>query len=203
MTPPLTRHREPMPSLRRSARALTSPLWGVALWGALLLGACGQPAEIQELQGPIGPGSGGTPVNPATVVVQPLASGTLPLGTLEYDSSYFTLTPLEGDTFMLSTATGETTLLVTPITGRPDTPCRYQAALLARDQGYEIQAAGDRTNSTGLDFHQVNLGPGGDYQRLYCTSLRNNVGVLLNASGATPSPLADVQMHFVLNSVTP
>ena len=169
----------------------------------LLLASCAPPMEIPELSGPFGPGSGGPPVNPVALVTQPLTSGGLPLGSLDYDSTYFTPIPTGTEVVVLSDATGAVVLTVAPISGRPDTPCRFQAALLARDHGYAILAAGDRTNALGLDFHEVDLGPGADFQRFYCAELKSHLGVLINGISKPTNALGSEQVHLVLNSVRP
>ena len=169
----------------------------------LLLASCAPPSDIQELSGPFGPGSGGPTVNTGALVTQPITSGGLPLGSLDYDSTYFTPIPTGSEVVMLAGGAGAVMLSVAPISGRPDTPCRFQAALLARDHGYAILAAGDRTNAQGLDFHEVDLGPGADFQRFYCTELRSNLGVLINGISKPTNALGIEQVHLVLNSVRP
>ncbi|MDH4247555.1 MAG: hypothetical protein OEW39_07045 [Deltaproteobacteria bacterium] len=186
-------------------RAVRRPLLRALLllwvaWGAV---ACGQPKALEELDGTFGAGSGGSPVNPGAVVTLPLTSGGSALGGLSYDGAYFFQIPTSDESVVLSDSSGSVMLIVAPISGRADTPCRFQAALLARDRGYALLAAGDRKNAQGLEFHEVDLGPGADFQRFYCTELKSHLGILINGVSNSGNNLGTEQVHFVLNSVQP
>ena len=182
----------------------------ILLAGALLTG-CGGEAEDSELPGIFGPGSGGTPVNTATSVSFDFkdASST-PIGTMTYDDNYFpdvtvALPTTTGLLLVLSTPPAPTgdglSLVFTRIAGRPDTACRFLAAVLARDQAYTILQSGDRLNSRGLEFHQVDLARGGAGLSLFCVSLREPVGLMVRGEAPSPATLGNLQVYAVLNSI--
>lgn len=174
----------------------------VALLLAALLPGCAMEPE-DELSGPFGPGAGGPAVPQGAVrTVALTTAGGAPMGSLQYDDGYFAAAPVPETLVVLdSGAPDAVTLAVTRITGRPDTPCRFSAALLARDEGYTILASGDRTNANGLEFHQVNLVRGSTYQRFYCTGLRSDAGIQISGRSLGGNRLGTLQVHFVLNSV--
>jgi hypothetical protein len=199
------RERPPRPvPLARTLRTwpgwLPASAWLLAL---AVLAAAGCSPEEDEWSGPFGPGYGGPAVAlPATGYPLTNADG-VKLGRLEADATYFAVAPLPGTLLALQNPSGELVLLVTEIFGRPDTPCRYTAALLARDEGYTILASGDRVNDNGLEFHQVDLAKGATYLGLYCTTLRGNAGIQIGGESRNGNRLRNRQVHFVLNSVRP
>lgn len=168
----------------------------------IALVGCGE-EEADELSGPFGPGSGGPDPLVGTLITFPLtkADGS-PLGTLSSDITYFPQVPAPGTVVILQSIVDPILLVVTRISGRADTPCRYTAALAARDDGFTILGSGDRTNATGLTFHQVNLVKGATTRNFYCTILRDNVGIQISGSATNGNRLGTLQVHYVLNSVT-
>jgi len=211
MAPDASISRAPHARAHRHATALA-----VLLAALALLAAGGCAPEEDELSGPFGPGSGGAPVAPPVGTVQDedlVNSSGDPIGQVSYDDGYFTLAvaPAPGIMMTLDNAAyvagnpteGPVQLVLVTIAGRPDTPCRFQAAVQARDAGYTIDASGDRTNARGLEFHQVNLHRGATEQRFWCARVRANTGVLINGLSPTPGALSYRQVHTVLNSVRP
>ncbi|MCH7478241.1 MAG: hypothetical protein IIA14_09070 [SAR324 cluster bacterium] len=184
-------------------------VWVILLAGALLTG-CGK-EEDSELPETFGPGSGGPQANSAAGVTFEFtnAAGT-PIGAMTYDGSFFadvtaTLPTTNGLFLVLSTPPALTgaglTLRFLRFTGRADTACRFRAAVLARDQGYTILQSGDRLNSRGLEFHQVDLARGGAGLSLFCVSLRERVGLMVRGEAPSPATLGNLQVHAVLNSI--
>ena len=179
----------------------------LCLAAVVFLATCQPDEEGAELSGPIGPGSGGPPVEEASVVTDPItAADGATLGSLSFDSGYFTklFSGGEADEIHYIYADSSESLAVTVlrISGRPDTPCRFSAALLARDEGYSIQASGDVSNEQNLEFHQVNLAVGDTLQRFYCTELQPNVGIQINTTSLGGDQLDYEQVHHLLNSVS-
>lgn len=177
----------------------------VLLAAGLLLMAAGCATEEQsELSGRFGPGKGGPPVDESAVETQDLyTSGGTRFGRVSYDASYFSNSTAEAgeDTpLLLGSVVDALIVQGSTISGRPDTPCRFTAARMARDEGFDILGSGDRSNSRGVDFHQVNLRRGGTYTSVYCATLRGKVGIMLLAEG-DDDLLGSRQMHYVLNSV--
>ena len=173
----------------------------------LLPAACQNDEEGQELSGEIGPGSGGPAVVAASVVTDPLTApdGTS-LGSLSFDASYLVRT-FTGDLadqihYIYVDSSATVAVTGTRISGRPDTPCRFSAALLARDEGYRILVSGDVVNDQSLSFHQVNLVREDTFQRFYCTELLANVGIQIGAASIGGNQLDYEQVHFLLNSVS-
>ena len=171
---------------------------------ALAWGGCA-PEEDPELSGSFGSGDNGTAVNADTVVEQTLStsSGT-EIGSISYDSSYF-VDVSDGEeseaALTLVSAVDALALSGSTISGRPDTPCRFTAAIMARDEDFEILRSGDRTNSTGLDFHQVDLSNGQLYRSVYCATLKSEIGILILAEGDGANLLTSEQTLYVLNSI--
>jgi hypothetical protein len=97
----------------------------------------------------------------------------------------------------------EVVMIMTRIIGRPDTPCRFQAALLARDHGYEIDKSGDRKNDNGLELHQVNLKNDKipEHQRFYCFQLKKPFGIQINVFTVDEEHQDWRQVFHLLNSV--
>lgn len=173
----------------------------------MLLAACEIDEEGGDLSGPIGPGSGGPAVAAGSVVTDPLTTPDgAALGSISFDSAYlfrqFTGGPADEIHYIYADATPSVAVTVLRISGRPDSPCRFSAALLARDEGYSILASGDVVNDQGLQFHQVNLVLDDTYQRFYCTELQANVGIQINTGSIGGNLLESEQMHFLLNSVS-
>jgi hypothetical protein len=194
-------------SPRRSALRLA----GLALV-LLAVAGCGRESNKDKLDGPLGPGAGGQAV---------LLPGTgLPLtrpdgvqnGSLSYDSLYFTFTaapPPPANTispnfgaFADKNLDG-IQILVTHISGRADTPCRFSAALLARDSGFTVGDTGFRTNGAGQKLYQVNVSGPGAAGRLFCAELQSKTGMQFAVLAPTPDKLEYLQVHFLLNSITP
>lgn len=194
-------------AIARPGLSLVPPL---ALLAALALGGCGAVGSTASTTTLLGDGTGGQAVNSsttATASIPDLVGGTQ--GQLSYDASYFVYqaqTPSETDprAGLLVTAAGDLGLQLTIIFGRPDTPCRYQAALAARDDGFAIQGDGaDRVNTHQVQFHEVLLRKGVQYWRLDCADLQGNVGVQVQTV-STPTDERDLQqVAYVLNSIHP
>ncbi len=196
--------------------AMAGPL-RIAAWLTLAASlAAGCMAMEDELDGPLGPGQGGPTVDTAALEQHDLttAAGQI-IGVLQFDPGYYFHIHCDPDDFTncqlestgdfvhtLAAITGDVQLAITRIVGRPDTPCRFQAALLARDESYEILGSGDRTNDQGLEFHQVNLEnerlPAA--QRFYCAKLHQRIGVQISVFSVLEEVQEYLQVHFVLNS---
>ena len=73
--------------------------------------------------------------------------------------------------------------------------------MLARDDGYTIQKSGPRKNDQGLDFYQVNLKNGATHVSVFCTSLHDNVGVIVTVTADANAPIDTLQVHYLLNSI--
>lgn len=193
-----------IPRCRRAG--LLGALLAVALLAVALLAGCMPAPPQEELDGPIGPGEGGTPVSESTVETLPLLTpaGTT-LGEFDLDTGYWetTFTGGEEDPLYYGFENGDDGLVMAllRISGRPDTPCRFDAAILARDEGFTILAAGDVTNDQGLEFHQVNLENGDVAQRFFCVELLNHLGVQFSITGVVAETVSYEQVHYVLNAV--
>ena len=192
-------------------RGRRTALRRMALVGALalLLAGCGL-APDNETPTPFGPGTApptaGTPS--AAQSIPDLTGGSI--GQFEYDSTYFaayvTSTPtLDNPQFgSLSTAAGDVVVQLSVIFGRPDTPCRYQAALAARDDGYAIDGDGaKRINDQQVEFAEVLLNNGSAYWRLDCAQPTGNVGVQVWGIADAPDKLGTEPVHLLLNSIRP
>jgi hypothetical protein len=177
-----------------------------------LLTGCGGLNQDDGPPRPFGPGvSGLTPPVGATIAqaIPGLDGGSI--GTLAYDAGYFVqsdFTPLPtlADTRAgsLATSMGDLALQMALIFGRPDTPCRFHAALLARDEQFTILGDGeDRINSQGIEFHEVLLVKGAEHRRLDCARLTGNLGVEVLTVSAPADLLGTDQVHTVLNSIRP
>ena len=180
----------------------------ICLMALALVAACEPDEEGGELGGSFGPGSGGPPVDPTTVVTDPIvAPSGQQIGTLAFDSGYltrtFTGTAADDIIYSYGNLADLLAIDIARITGRADTPCRFSAAFLARDEGFQILASGDVFNDQGLEFHQVNLRNGNIFQRFYCVELQPNVGIEISATTLAGDLLDYEQIHFLLNSITP
>lgn len=198
------------PRFRRAVRSRPGrgPVVCLALLAALALGACGSIDSSSKTYTPFGAGSGGTAVNTAaatTIDIPNLVGGTQ--GQLSYDTSYFVYTPQtptasNSKAGLLVTPAGDLGLQLSVILGRPDTPCRFQAALAARDDGYIISGNGeDRVNDQQVDFHEVLLHSSTQYWRLDCAQLTGNVGVQVLTVSAPTDERNTAQVVYVLNSI--
>ncbi|MCZ6554009.1 MAG: hypothetical protein O7A67_09455 [SAR324 cluster bacterium] len=195
--------------LGMAARLIVAAALAAAVGGGCI-------AMEDELDGPQGPGQGGPTVDTAALEQHDLttAAGQI-IGVLQFDPGYYFHIHCDPDDFTncqlestgdfvhtLAAITGDVQLAITRIVGRPDTPCRFQAAVLARDEGYEILGSGDRTNDRGLEFHQVNLEnerlPAA--QRFYCAKLHQRIGVQISVFSVLEEVQEYLQVHFVLNS---
>lgn len=177
----------------------------LVLASTLFLGLAGCGAEEEpELSGRFGDGSVGTAVDVDAVETASIrtSSGTA-IGSYAYDANYFsdeTDEDSEAAVLLVSESDG---LVVrgSTISGRPDTPCRFSAAVMARDDDFDIRDAGERSNSQGLDFYQVNLKRGSTYRSVYCATLQGDLGVFLLAEAEGGSLLKSRQLRYVLNSI--
>lgn len=199
--------RLPLSRAKQRRRGWWRPLCALALL-ALLAGACEADEEGDELSGAIGPGFGGPAVPQGVIQIDNLDTPQpVTIGTISFDDGYlmrvFTGGPADEVHYIyMDIADPALEIVILRITGRAETPCRFAAAILARDEGFTIQASGDVTNAQGLIFHQVNLARGDTFQRFYCTELRPNVGIMISAESRLGNKLDFEQMHFLLNSVT-
>lgn len=172
-----------------------------------LLAAC-KDAPEPDLTGEFGTGSGGAAVS--GIQSQKNITGTSGeiIATYKYDATFFTEIPntvLDPDaTFLILADTGNTGLSVVTarIFGRPDTACRYLAALMARDEDFEIDLTGERKNAQSIDFYQVEVHKGSTYRGLFCADLKGNIGVSITVQGTSKAMLSYEQIYFILNSVT-
>jgi hypothetical protein len=194
--------------MRRACRSLAVPALLVL---ALLLAACGDLGTKDEPPRPFGPGAGAGPI--ATPTPIPIAG----VGALEYDFGYFEdvntpMFPGDPDAMDLldvigwtrDSGTGKIQLYLAGIFGRPDTPCRFHAALAARDKGFTIVGDGeDRINEQGIVFHEVWLTRGAEQWRLDCAQLTGVLGLELLSASEQGGGLETEQVHFVLNSIRP
>lgn len=183
--------------------ALRSPIAVAALLLALgLVSACGSDKQKDSLDGPIGPGAGGPAVGPGTPATLTKPDGTV-IGGLSFDTTYFASVPPPPvpPGVLTSIPPDGIAILLTNISGRPDTPCRFNAAVLARDAGYEIGDTGFRTNALGQELYQVNLSSPGSWVRLFCANLRDNAGMQFAISANAPDKVSWLQVYFVMNSL--
>jgi hypothetical protein len=201
-----------------------SRLATILLAGALaLLPGCAE--EEPELKGELGPGSGGPDVDANFVAghdwTDPDGDS---IGMFEWDASQFlhfhpdpedeslhVVANVAPEVLLADLADGsldelqddEVVMLMSRIVGRADTPCRFQAALLARDEDYEITASGDRRNDQKLELHQVNLHNNAipAHQRFYCFQLRDPFGIDINVITRGRESQDWEQVFYLLNSV--
>jgi hypothetical protein len=170
-----------------------------------LLCACRGDVNKDQLSGPIGPGAGGLPPagTPMTAVIA-RPDGT-PIGGFSYDPSFFTQSipdpVLTGALTAIATGSGSLQILIAHISGRPDTPCRFNAAVLARDGGFEIGDTGFRSNALGQRLYQVNLQRPGTYVTLFCANLLDNTGSQFSIFADTPDEVRWLQVYAVINSI--
>jgi hypothetical protein len=180
--------------------------WRIA-WLLLLiplLAACAEAPE-EELSGKFGPGGAPPPADgPYSTIAITKASGTI-VGYADYDNDYFTPTGAassgEFENLVDNPVAATLAITLSRITGRPDTPCRFQAAILARDEGYQILQSGARENDRHLDFYQVNLKGGAIRLSLFCTTLWDEVGVAVRVIAPSAELIGSQQVHYLLNSI--
>jgi len=196
-------HRHRIERSRRNRAGWIRPCAAAAL-AALLLVACGQDPK-PELSGHFGPGSGGPAVTGPFVTLPVTKASGVVVGYADYDSAnLIALGPAsssEFDNLVDNPAAPTMAIALTRITGRPDTPCRFQAAILARDSGYDISKSGDRKNSQGLDFYEVDLKNGAVHLSLFCVSLRDEVGTAVQVITGDAGLIHSEQVHYILNSI--
>jgi len=170
-----------------------------------LLCACRGDVQKDQLSGWIGPGAGG-PSPAGAPTAQPIVrpDGTT-IGTFFYDAGFFGFTTPDptqiGVLTEIPTGSGFLQILITHISGRPDTPCRFNAAVLARDNGFEIGDTGFRSNALGLRLYQVNLHQPGAYVTLFCVNLRDNTGAQFSILADAPDKVSWLQAYAVINSI--
>lgn len=204
---------EPTPTRRRlrppggSSGVLRALSLALVLAGVFLT-ACGEDDDAPPR--PFGPGSGGPPLANPIQSRELLDTGGRAFGSVQYHNSTNNFTPVvafhqpsESDaTMALLAASDGVQLGFSLISGRPDTPCRFTAALLARDEGYAILGDGaDRINDAGVVFHEVWLVRGSEWVRLACAQLDGLRGVQVLAQSPAGNRLETLQVHFVLNSI--
>jgi hypothetical protein len=181
-------------------------LLGLALVAALGgLSACGGGGTpTDQLNGQIGAGAGGTAPTPASLMQLALTKpdGGV-IGSLSYDTTLLSFSqPDPTQVGVLSvTGTNGFSITMTHISGRPDTPCRFEAAVLARDDGYDIGDTGYVNNALNQQFYQVNLSKSGGYVRLFCTELTGNAGVQFTIAADSAADVQLRQIYAVMNSV--
>lgn len=165
------------------------------------LSACGSDKPKEKLSGAIGAGSGGPAVGKLTTSELTRPNGTV-IGSLAYDATFFSpIAPTAATQGALVSPAYSVAIALSHISGRPDTPCRFSAAVLARDSGYEIGDTGFRTNDGGQELYEVNLSAPGSYQRLFCAQLKDNVGTQLSILADAPDKLGWMEVHATLNSL--
>lgn len=171
----------------------------------LALAGCGENPK-PELSGHFGPGSGG-PVVTGPILTVPItkSSGTV-VGYADYDSSFFDVALGATSSSEFENLTDDPVaptigVTLSRITGRPDTPCRYQAAILARDDGYDIGKSGDRENDRNLDFYEVDLKKGAVHVSLFCVTLGDQVGTAVQVLTSDATLIHSLQVHYLLNTI--
>ena len=183
------------------------------------IGACGNDKQKDQLDGNIGPGAGQPTPTPATGtsqsqdIVRPdgTAIGQFTFDLANYDLSnqylngFFTFTTPDPTQIGVLTAVApgapDLAIQITHISGRPDTPCRFDAAVLARDGGFTIGDTGMRSNALGQQLYQVNLSGNGQYAQLFCANLTGNSGAQFSIIADAPNKVTWLQVYAVLNSI--
>ncbi len=195
------------------------------LWVLVSFTGCsGLEEEDSPFGDTFGSGSAGEAVGSNLTTESLVSSSGVTLGTVQYDSDYFVdvgdtldtagtrmlylfnCTPSVDDDLNVTACTAshsnaQLELEFFQISGLPATPCRFQAALLARDEGYDVGDFGDVKNDQGLEFHQVNVSKSGSAVQFYCTELRSEVGVMVRAESSDKALLDGFQLRAVLNSI--
>lgn len=170
--------------------------------------ACSDIAEEEETASLLGNGSGGVAVS-ANLITRDItkSSGEL-IGTYQYDGDVFlevfsAASSAETVFLILSDITGSTiTVTAGRIIGRPDTACRYQAAVMARDLDYEIEDTALKKNAEDIEFYKVSVSKSGAYVDLYCATLSDQIGVSFIVSSSSVEAPQFQQVFSLLNSVT-
>ena len=189
--------------MNRSTRLLQ---FTVTLLCFLLLVACSDVPE-EETASAMGNGSGGrsTGLNLVTRDITKVSGEVI--ATYQYDGDVFTeifsaASTAETIFLILTDITGsDISITSARIIGRPDTACRYQAAVLARDQNFEIEDTTLKTNASGIEFYHVSIRKSADYRDLYCASLSDQIGVSFTITASSAEFLRYQQVYFLLNSV--
>ena len=172
-----------------------------------LLTTC-KDAPKPDITGEFTDGNGGTAVSETRLERNITNTSGDVIATYQYDATYFieiysATSNADSTLLALTDIGGEGLSLVTSrIYGRPDTACRYLAALMARDENFEIDLTGERENAGGIEFYQVELHNGSVYRGLYCAELKNNTGVAISVQATSWAMLAYKQIYFILNSAT-
>jgi len=172
-----------------------------------LLSGCGGGTDLKETpKGDLGTGSTGPSLS-STQSTQTLAApdGTW-IGSLTLDLGYFTpLYSAAGPTddlyALLASSQSSLQLSLVRILGRPDTACRYQAALLARDQGFTTGDAGFKTNQQGLELYQARASNNADFRVFTCAKIKGQVGVILSAQASSAADLEAIPFYGLLHSL--
>jgi hypothetical protein len=180
-----------------SRRLLT--LFGIVF----LLTACQEEPEA-DLTGEFGNGSGGTAVSETQALAEITNKSGDVIATYKYDTDFFDAFPGDDPVFQLLSDTGDEGifLLIARIFGRPDTACRYMAAVMARDENYEIDLTGERENAQAIEIYQVELHQGSIHRGLFCADLIDNIGISISVQSTSKAILSYEQIYFILNSIT-
>ena len=172
-----------------------------------LLAGCGGGSDLKETpKGDLGSGSTGPSLSSTqSTQVLTAADGT-PIGSLTLDLGYFTplyfATGPTDDLFaLLASSQSSLQVSLVRILGRPDTACRYQAALLARDQGFTTGEAGYKTNQQGLELYQARASKDADFRVFTCTKLKDQLGVILSAQANSAAELEAIPFYGMLHSL--
>ena len=202
-----------------NARHIRPVLALLAMLAALC--ACGGDIPKDKLSGAIGPGSGGPLPTLGSLTASPIdkPDGTL-IGGFSYDSGFFLYCtpPFPAGPCNALPAPDPTEIGVlvdinppavppqieiamTHISGRPDTPCRFDAAVLARDSGYGIGDTGFRSNDLDQRLYQVNLSSPGAYAELFCANLSQDTGAQFSILADSADKVSWLEVYAVLNSV--
>lgn len=178
------------------------------LLGLLFLLTSCKEAPEPDISGEFGNGNGGTAVGTTQAERNITKTSGEVIATYKYDATYFleiySAASSADNSFLVLTDIGAEglTIAFSRIYGRPDTACRYLAALLARDEEFEIDLVGERENTQGIEFYQVEVHKGADYRGMYCAELKDEVGVAMTVQATSKAMLAYQQTYSVLNSFT-
>ncbi|MDT8447400.1 MAG: hypothetical protein RRB13_10965 [bacterium] len=182
--------------------------WWLAASALWVLAGCGAVSGPEEQpKSALGTGSYGTDVSSQVTQVTVTDSLGKTVGHFEYDSQQFT--PLyqasdasDGLRVILSAESGALQVTAAKSLGRADTACRYQVALLARDQDFELGLAGWKTNPQGLDVYWASANRTDDYRAFYCALLSDTAGVAIQAQATDAQRLEAKILMALLGSLT-
>jgi len=176
----------------------------LTLFGIVFLLTTCQETPETDLTGEFGNGTGGTTVSETQALTEITNTSSGVIATYKYDTEFFDAFSGDDPVFqLLSDKGGEgISLLTARIFGRPDTACRYVAAVMARDEDFEIDLTGERENAQGIEFYQVELHQGSIYRGLYCADLKDNFGISVSVQATSKAMLSYEQIYFILNSIT-